>query len=174
MLSGYTFATIRYLSTIGKKVLNSNISTTCSYNMVNFGPLTGDRLLSLGHPAKFIGLRVFASLLHRGRSTEVNQTLHDVSPCPGLVDYTYTFGGSPNGILPGATAKFTLRPILVFSYIGSVTARHSSSGRQPNFVVWHKEWNLFRNFSSSSVLTEGATYIPRAAITLGIEPHSSL
>jgi len=36
----------------------------------------------------------------------------------------------PSGILPGA--KFTLRPSLAFSYIGGVTARHSSSGRQPN------------------------------------------
>jgi len=34
---------------------------------------------------------------------------------------------SPNGILPGA--KFTLYPSLAFSHIGSVTARHSSSGR---------------------------------------------
>jgi len=31
-----------------------------------------------------------------------------------------------DGILPGA--KFTLRPSLAFSYIGSVTVRHSSSG----------------------------------------------
>ena len=30
-----------------------------------------------------------------------------------------------------------------------------------------------RNFRSSSFSTEGATYIPRAAITLGICPHSS-
>jgi len=29
---------------------------------------------------------------------------------------------SPDGILPGA--KFTLRPSLAFSYIGSITARH--------------------------------------------------
>ena len=43
-----------------------------------------------------------------------------------------------DGILPGA--KFTLCPNVAFSYIGSVTARHSSSGRQPNFVVWYKEW----------------------------------
>jgi len=45
--------------------------------------------------------------------------------------YRPTFSGAlaPNGILPGA--KFTFRPSLAFSYIGSVTARHSSSGRQP-------------------------------------------
>jgi len=33
----------------------------------------------------------------------------------------------PNEILPGT--KFTLRPSLAFFYIGSVTERHSSSGR---------------------------------------------
>jgi len=38
-----------------------------------------------------------------------------------------------NGIMQGA--KFTLRPSLVLYYIGSVTARHSSSGRQPNFAA---------------------------------------
>jgi len=42
-----------------------------------------------------------------------------------------------NGILSGA--KFTLRPNLALSSIGSVTARHTSSGLQPNFVVWYKE-----------------------------------
>jgi len=38
------------------------------------------------------------------------------------------------------------------SYIGSVTARHSSSGRQPNFAAWYKEWNY-------GTFAEGATYI---------------
>jgi len=28
-------------------------------------------------------------------------------------------------------------PSIAFSFIGSVTARHSSSGRQPNFVAWY-------------------------------------
>jgi len=57
---------------------------------------------------------------------------------------------SPNGILPGA--KFTLLPSLVFSDIGSVTERHSSSRRQPKFAAWYKEWN-YGSFA------EGATYI---------------
>jgi len=76
----------------------------------------------------------------------------------------------PNGSLPGA--KFTLRPSLAFFCFGSVTARHWSSGRQPNcgMVQGMDLWN----FRSSSFSTEGATYIPRAAITLGIGPHSSL
>ena len=37
---------IRHVSTIGKKVLSSNISSTCLYNMVNFGPLAAE-ILSL-------------------------------------------------------------------------------------------------------------------------------
>ena len=42
----------------------------------------------------------------------------------------YTLSGvlAPGGILSGA--KFTLRASLAFSYIGSVTARHFSSGPQ--------------------------------------------
>jgi len=71
----------------------------------------------------------------------------------------------PDGILPGA--KFTLRSSLAFSYIASVTARHSSSGRQPNFAAWYKEWNY-------GTFAEGATLFGWAgAITLGIGPHSS-
>jgi len=41
-----------------------------------------------------MGFGVLASLLNSHRSTEVNQTLHDVWPSPGLVHYIYTFGGS--------------------------------------------------------------------------------
>jgi len=52
---------------------------------------------------------------------------------------TFSTALAPNRILPGA--KFTFRPSLAFSYIGSVTARHSSSRRQPNFAVWDKEGN---------------------------------
>jgi len=61
--------------------------------VVNFGPLAAE-IVSLvwGTPANFNGFRVLASLLHRGRSTEANQTLHDVWPSPGLVHYMYTFG----------------------------------------------------------------------------------
>jgi len=75
----------------------------------------------------------------------------------------YTFGGRmlPNRILP--VAKFTLRPSLAFSYIGSVTVRHLSSGRQPNFAAWYKEWNY-------GTFTDGGT-CGKAAITLGIGPH---
>jgi len=52
-----------------------------------------DRLASLGHPRKFqTGFGVLASLLHRRRSTEVNQTLHDVWPSSALVHYIHFWG----------------------------------------------------------------------------------
>jgi len=50
----------------------------------------------------------------------------------------YTFLGLlvRDGILP--SAKFTLRPNLVFSYTGSITSQHSTSGHQPKFETWYK------------------------------------
>jgi len=46
-----------------------------------------------------------------------------------------------NGILPGA--EFTLHPSVAFSSIGSITARHSSSGRQPNFAALSRGHHLY-------------------------------
>ena len=68
---------------------------------------------------------------------------------------------SGDGIMP--RAKFTLRPSLTFSYIGSVTARHFSSGRQPNFAAWYKEWNY-------GTFAEGATYIRLSGHHVGYRP----
>jgi len=94
-----------------------------------------------------------------------DQTLHDVWPSLALVHYIYILGAlAPNGILPGA--KFTLRPSLAFSYIG--TTQHSSSGRQPNFGACTVQGMELQNFRSSSCSTEGATCIPRAAIRLDL------
>ena len=61
----------------------------------------------------------------------------------------------PDRILP--SAKFTLRPSLAFSYIGSITARHCSRWRH-----WIKE-----------LLQKVPPIFHRVAITLGIGPHSS-
>jgi len=127
-LLGYILATKACIDN-RKKLSNSNISSICPYNMVNFGLLTAEIGWRVwGTPANFNGFRVLASLLHRRCSTKVNQTLHDVWPSP------FRELLLPNGILPGA--KFTLCPSLAFFYIGSVTVRHSSSGRQPNFSAW--------------------------------------
>jgi len=133
-LSGWIFATKARINNRKKNLLSHNISSTCAHNMVNFSPLAAEIDWRVwGTPANFNGFRVLASLLQQCHSTEASQTLHDVWLCPGLVEYLYTIG-----------AKFTLRPpSLALSYIGSVTARHSSSGREPTLRHW----------------AQGATYI---------------
>jgi len=139
------------------------MSSTCAHNMANFGPLTAEIYWRvLGTPANFNGFHVLPSLLQRRRSSEANQTLHDVWPSPRLLHCICISGAlAPGRILAGA--KFTLRPSLAFSYIGSVTARHSSSRRQPNFAAWYKEWN-YRTFA------EGATYIRQGGHHVGHRP----
>jgi len=102
-----------------------HISSQCG----ELSPLTAEiRSLVWSTPANFNRFHLLVSLLHRRCSPEANQTLHDVWPSPELVHYIY-FSGMllPKGILPAA--KFTLHPSLALSYIGIVTARHSSSGR---------------------------------------------
>jgi len=61
--------------------------------MVNLGPLTAEISWRVwGTPANFNRFRVLASLLHRRRSTEVNKTLKDIWPSPGLVGLHYILG----------------------------------------------------------------------------------
>jgi len=117
-----------------------------------------------GTPANFDGFRVLPSLLQRHRSSEANQTLHDVWPSPWLLHYIYILGAlAPDRILP--SAKFTLRPSLVFSYISSVTARHSSSGVSQTLRRGTK--NGITELSQRAPPIFG-----RVAVTLGIGPHS--
>jgi len=59
-----------------KKLLSSNMSSTCPHNMVNFGPLAAEiGLLEWGTPANFNGFRVLAALLHGTLAVGVSQTL---------------------------------------------------------------------------------------------------
>ena len=56
---------LRHISTIGKNLLNSNISPTYPYNMLNFSLLTAE-IVSLvwGTPGNFNGFHVLGALLH--------------------------------------------------------------------------------------------------------------
>jgi len=66
---------LRHVSTIGKNLLSSNISSTCLHNMVNFGPLAAEiASLVLGTPGNFNGFRVLAALLHGTLVVGVSQT----------------------------------------------------------------------------------------------------
>jgi len=142
---------LRHVSTIGKKLVKLQYLLHTSSPLVNLvhWPLTFGRL---GHPSNF------QQILHLGFVTAVT-SLTGGKPnfawCLAVswasTPYIHFWGLlPPDGSLPGA--KFTLHPSLAFSYIGSVTARHTSSGHQPNFAAWYKEWNY-------GTFAEGATYI---------------
>jgi len=136
ILLGYIFTTKARIDNRKKNLLSSNISSTCPYNMVNFGPLPAESLsLVWGTPANFNGFRVLASLLQRRRSMESNQTLRDVWPSPARLHYIYIFGGC----CPVTEFYQVQNSLCVLQVlrcpIGIVTVRHSSSGREPNFAA---------------------------------------
>ena len=154
---------LRHVSTIRKKLVKQQYLLHTFPQYGELQPINGwDLLASLGHTSKFHRVCFLCLLLQRCRSPEANQTLRDAWASPGLLHYIYILGAlAPDRILPGT--KFTLRPSLAFSYIGSVTARHSSSRHQPNFVVWYKELN-YRTFA------DGATYIRQSGHHIGHWP----
>ena len=140
-------------------MLNSNISSTRSHNMVNFGLLAAeiDLPVEFGAPQQISRVSrlgfVIAPTSHNGGQPHFARYLA-VSWAGTLCIH---FWGllSPQGILPGA--KFTLRPNLAFSYIGSFTARHLSSGRQANFAAFSRGRHLY---SEGRPLRWASTHIP--------------
>jgi len=75
-LLGCIFATKACIDNQKKKLLSSNISSTCPRNMVNVGPLTAEIGSGVwGTPANFNGFRVLAALLHATLVVGVSQTL---------------------------------------------------------------------------------------------------
>ena len=75
-LSRYIFATKVRIDNRKKNLLNSNVSPTCPYNMVNFSPLAAE-IVSLvwGTPANVNGFHVLAALLHGTLVVGVSQTV---------------------------------------------------------------------------------------------------
>jgi len=67
---------LRHVSTIGKILLSSNMSSRCPHNTVNFSTLTAEiGSVVWGTPANFNGFRVWAALLHGSQVVSVSQTL---------------------------------------------------------------------------------------------------
>jgi len=119
-----------------------------------------DQLVSLGHPGKFqrVLLRHRSDVSQR-RPTKLCTMFGHLL---GWSLYIRFWGLLPrSGILQGA--KFTLHPSLVFSYIANITARPSSSGHQPNFAAWYKEWNY-------GTFAKGTTYIRQGGHHVGHWP----
>ena len=97
----------------------------------------------MGHPSKF---QRVSRLVFVTTPTSLNRGQPNFARCLAVswADTLYIHFWRllpPNRILPGA--KFTLRPSLAFCYIGSITARHSSSGCQPNFAAFSRGRHLY-------------------------------
>jgi len=89
-----------------KKLVKQQYVSHMASQYAKLGPTSGwDQLASLGHPSKFQGFLVLASLLQRRRSTEVNQTLLDVWPSAVI-----TFSGAVAHWLNFATCKIHFAP----------------------------------------------------------------
>jgi len=144
---------LRHVLTVRKTLLKQQYFPSCPHNMMNFGPPMAEICWRVwATPANFNGFRVLALLLQWRHSTEVNQTSHRCLAISwtGTLYIHFPVLLPHNGILP--RAKFTLLPTHVFCNIGSITAPHSSSGHQQNFVTSYKEWNY-------GTFAEGAIYI---------------
>ena len=151
-LSGYIFAAKAYIDN-RKKILNSNTSSTPPHNTVNFSPLTAEiDSLVWGTPANFNGFRVLPSLLQRRRSTEVNQTLHDVWPSPGLLHH----GCCPLAEFWQGKIHFVPKSCVL--------------------LYWQRYSTALEQWASDKlcgVQQRASLIFDRAAITLGVGPHSS-
>ena len=97
---------LRHVSSIGKKLLNVNTSSTCSDNMVNFGLLTAEICWQVwGTPANFNGFRVLAALLHgqilqrwTEAATYIRQGGHHDGHWPTFLFITIIFVLLPSGV----------------------------------------------------------------------------
>ena len=149
--SGCIFATKAYIDNWKNKLLKQQYFLHMSSQYGELQPANGwDRLASLWHPSKF------QRVLHLGFVTappSLNGGQPNFARCLAIswAGILYAFLGllSLNGILPGA--KFTLHLSLAFSYIGSVTAQHSSSGHQPNCSI--VQGMELQNFRSSFIFS---------------------
>jgi len=126
--------------------------------MVNFGPGVAEIDLPVwGTPSNCNGLRMLASLLQRRRSTEVNKTLHNAWLSFRLIHYIYIFGGSCSltefcKVQNSLCVQVLRPPILAALLHGTRVVGISQTLRR---------------------CADGPSIFGRAAITLGISPHSS-
>jgi len=158
---------LRHASTIGKKLLNNNISPTCSHNMVNFGPLAAEIVSRVrGTATNFNGfaswLRYCSDVAHR-RPTKLCTTYE---PLLGL--YTlYIFGSS----CP-LTEFFPVQNSLCVQDLRcSILAalRHGTPAAGVSQTLWRGTRNGITGLSQRASPIFG-----RAAITLGTGPHSTV
>jgi len=150
-LSGCIFATKACFDN-RKKLVKQQYLLHMSAQYANLDPVAAEIGLGIWAPQQIS--TDFASCL-RFAATSLTGGQPNFAWCLA-VSWASTFyihfqGFLPQGKLAQCKIHFTSKG-LAFSYIGSVSARHSMSGRQPNFAAWYKEWNY-------GTFAEGATYI---------------
>ena len=156
---------LRHVSTIGKNFLNSNISPTCPHNMANFGPVTAEIVLVVWcTPAISTG---FASCLHYCSDVTHQRPTKLCSMFGHLLCWyiIYAFSGD----FACHRIHFTSKSCVLLYWQRYCTTLEQRASAKLCVVVQEME---LCNFHSSPFSTEGATYISRAAIMLGIGPHS--
>jgi len=126
--------------------------------MANFGPLTAE-IVSLvwGTPSKFqrvlrLGFVTAPTSLNGSQPNSARCLAVSLAARAGTLYIHFrescpltAFCQVQNSLYVQVRDVILRSSLWQFSYIGSVTARHSSSGGQPNFAAWYKEWNL-QNF----------------------------
>jgi len=137
--------------------------------MVNFGPLKAEIGWQFwGTPGNFNGFRILTSLLHQRRSKGGQPNFARCFFISWAGTQYLHFGGlvPPNRILPGA--KFTLCQSCVLLYWQHYCmALEQWASTEFYSVVQGRELGNFRSSFAPPIFS-------RAAIALGIVPHSSL
>jgi len=166
-LSGYIFTTKACIDNRKKNLLNGNISSIYLYSVVTFGPLKSVICWRVwGTPANVHRFRVLASLRHRRHSTDVNQILHDDWPSPALVQYVCILGGS----CP-LTEFCQLQNSLCVQLLCSPKLAALLHGTLA--LASAKVSGVVQGNGIAELSQRAPPIFGRAAITLGIGPHSS-
>jgi len=143
-----------------KKLVKRQYLLHLSSQYAELRPINGwDPLASLGRPRKFQRVSRVGFVT---APTSLNWRQPNFAICLALPCAVYTLLGllPPDGILPAV--KFTASKSSVLLY-WRVTARHSSSGRQPKFAAWYKKWNY-------GTFADGTTYIRQGGHHIGYRP----
>jgi len=119
---------LRHVSTIGKNLLSSNISYTCSHNVVYFGPLAAEIDPVVWRPCKFQRVSRLSSITawhssigHHPNCAELNRGRHLYSA--------------------GRPSRWALAHILVVYMTIRVSGQRKFCSCYSNGCVWDVAWN---------------------------------
>ena len=131
-------------------------------------PISGcDRFTSLGHPSKFQRVSRVGFVTVPMSLKDVNQTLHDVWPSPWLVRYVCVSGGAclltEFCKMQNSLCVQVLRSPILAALMHVTGAAGAST----------KLCGVVQGNGITELLQKVPPILDRAAITLGIGPHSS-